>query len=196
MEKQKKIKKRYIIIGFLVCLVGMITIGLLSQPEEKATIDWEERYNTRYQTKFIEDISKQAQKLEDETSLSASITIAQAILESDWGRSELALKSNNLFGIKGEHKGETIKMPTDEYEEGERITIVDNFKVYDSIADSVLDHAEFLEGGTYSGLEKSENYRESAYILQEGGYATDPKYAEKINEIIEQYSLFKYDRLR
>ncbi|ODJ50231.1 glycoside hydrolase family 73 protein [Brochothrix thermosphacta] len=192
MEKQKNIKKRYIIIGFLVCLVGIITIGLLSQPEEKAAIDWEERYNTRYQTKFIEDISKQAQKLEDETSLSASITIAQAILESDWGRSELALKSNNLFGIKGE----TIKMTTDEYEEGERITIVDNFKVYDSIADSVLDHAEFLEGGTYSGLEKSKNYRESAYILQEGGYATDPKYAEKIIEIIEQYSLFKYDRPR
>ncbi|WKK68764.1 glycoside hydrolase family 73 protein [Brochothrix thermosphacta] len=176
--------------------MGIITIGLLSQPEEKAAIDWEERYNTRYQTKFIEDIFKQAQKLEDETSLSASITIAQAILESDWGRSELALKSNNLFGIKGEHKGETIKMTTDEYEEGERITIVDNFKVYDSIADSVLDHAELLEGGTYSGLEKSKNYRESAYILQEGGYATDPKYAEKIIEIIEQYSLFKYDRPR
>ena len=61
MEKQKNIKKRYIIIGFLVCLVGIITIGLLSQPEEKAAIDWEERYNTRYQTKFIVDISKQAQ---------------------------------------------------------------------------------------------------------------------------------------
>lgn len=129
---------------------------------------------------------------QNRTSVLASITIAQAILESASGNSA---PGNNLFGIKG--TGQTLD--TKEFINGVWITIKDGFRVYDSWNDSVLDHSNFLLNNsryTNSGFFercKALDYKGAAQALQQAGYATDPQYAAKLIGIIETYQLFKYD---
>lgn len=148
---------------------------------------------TEEQKAFITTIAEEAQLLQDQTHLFASITIAQAILESNWGQSELAVEANNLFGIKGSYNEQSSILPTNEVINGETITINDEFKKYDTVQESMVDHIDFLSGGTYEAIKTSKNYKESAYALQNGGYATDPDYAEKLIAIIEEFQLNKYD---
>ncbi|MFD2387301.1 glycoside hydrolase family 73 protein [Enterococcus rivorum] len=150
--------------------------------------------STIYQKNFIDDIAYEAQNLQNQTHLFASITIAQAILESDWGRSQLATEANNLFGIKGTFNNQSSIMPTDEVINGERITIDDSFKKYATIQESMVDHINFLKGATYEPIKTSNNYKEAAIALQNGGYATDPNYAEKLIELIEEFQLDQYDK--
>ncbi|MEX2462538.1 MAG: glycoside hydrolase family 73 protein [Paenibacillaceae bacterium] len=126
------------------------------------------------------------------TSVLASITIAQAILESASGGSA---PGNNLFGIKG--KGQ--QLDTKEYVNGEWVTIKDSFRVYDSWSDSVRDHSDFLLDNiryTRSGFfERCRilDYKGAAQALQNAGYATDPQYATKLIGLIEAYKLWQYD---
>lgn len=77
--------------------------------------------------------------------------------------------------------------------DGETITIEDAFKKYDTVQESMVDHIDFLSGGTYEAIKTSKNYKEAAYALQNGGYATDPDYAEKLIGLIEEFQLNKHD---
>lgn len=126
------------------------------------------------------------------THVLASITIAQAILESASGGSA---PGNNLFGIKG--KGQSLN--TKEFLNGKWVTIKDGFRVYDSWSDSVLDHSNFLlENNRYTRSGFFErcmalDYKGAAQALQQAGYATDPQYAAKLIKLIESNQLFKYD---
>lgn len=106
----------------------------------------------------------------------------------------MAVDSHNLFGIKGSFNDQSSTLPTDEFENGERITIEASFKKYDTIQESMVDHIDFLKGGTYDAIKTNTGYKEAAYALQNGGYATDPHYAEKLIELIEQFHLNKYDQ--
>lgn len=121
----------------------------------------------------------------------ASITLAQAILESGYGRSELAIKANNHFGIhanstwKGDiYSGTDAGVPTD-------------FRKYDSVLESYHDHSLFLKQPRYSDLYKLRitDYKGWAKGLQKAGYAQDPEYSKKLIRIIEQYELYKYDEM-
>ena len=120
----------------------------------------------------------------------ASITMAQGILESNSGKGTLALKSNNHFGIKC-HKGwKGKKVYHDDDAKGEC------FRKYKNPEKSYRDHSIFLESrDRYNFLFKynKKNYVKWAKGLKKAGYATDPKYAEKLISIIERYELWKLD---
>ena len=122
----------------------------------------------------------------------ASITLAQGILESGNGESRLAVDGNNHFGIKCHNnwKGETITVDDDE--KGEC------FRKYLNVGDSYRDHSLFLrERSRYEFLfsYKRTNYKKWARGLKNAGYATNPKYATLLINIIKKYNLSKYDNL-
>ncbi|MGX7418146.1 glycoside hydrolase family 73 protein [Carnobacterium gallinarum] len=179
-----------------ILLISLITLGTVKLNKTEQNLYFyqlEDAKILQQQQKFIKQIATEAKKLQAKNHLFASITIAQAILESDWGNSELATESNNLFGIKETDGAEASILPTDEYENGQRITIHAAFKKYPTIEDSLSDHMVFLEGASYAPVKASQDYREAAYALQKGGYATDPAYAEKLIELIEQFELNRFD---
>ena len=122
----------------------------------------------------------------------ASITLAQGVLESGAGRSELAKKANNHFGIKC-HGWTGRKSYHDDDELGEC------FRAYDNAYESYQDHSVFLTGSQrYSSLFrlKMKDYKGWAKGLKACGYATSPTYATRLIEIIELYKLYRYDNER
>lgn len=142
------------------------------------------------QTNFLQKIIPLAIADMKTSRILASITIAQAILESAWGLSGLTVRSNNLFGIKG--KG--VSSPTFEYINGKRVNITDNFKAYPDWATSVADHsALFHRLSRYSNLIGCTDYKTACRNVQADGYATSPIYADSLINIIESYKLYQYD---
>jgi LysM repeat protein len=122
----------------------------------------------------------------------ASITLAQGMLESDNGNSALAVYANNHFGIKchKEWTGETYTQDDDTKDEC--------FRKYSTVYDSYVDHSEFLKTRPrYAFLFelKLTDYVGWAKGLKQAGYATDPKYADRLISIIERYNLSQYDKL-
>ena len=130
-----------------------------------------------------------------------SITAAQAILESGWGSSELAkTPNNNLFGIKNSEDwhGEIVTVPTQEYLNGDYITVNAAFRKYASWNDSVVDHAKFFTStewrkDNYRKVVNETDYRIAAQELKNAGYATDPNYPGKLIRLIEAYKLYEWD---
>lgn len=128
-----------------------------------------------------------------------SIKLAQGILESDSGSSDLSLNSNNHFGIKCKSYwiGPVYYHPDDDYDREGRL--MDScFRVYRSVQDSYRDHSIFLRYSThYDRLFELDplDYRSWARHLQQIGYATNPRYAESLISIIERYELYKFDQM-
>ena len=157
------------------------------------------QYGNNQGSDFIVDIAPAAQQMQANYGVHASISIAQAILESDWGESELSAVYNNLYGMKGDNPENTVRLMTSEYYNGEWVTIQANFRVYGSWAESVQDHALLFVNGTtwdpdqYAPVLQAATYQEAAQALQDCGYATDPDYAEKLIAVIEQHALYEYD---
>ena len=123
----------------------------------------------------------------------ASVTLAQGILESGNGRSQLASKSNNHFGIKCHTGWKGAKVYHDDDEKGEC------FRKYKYVQSSYKDHSEFLSGRRrYASLFKlrKSDYKGWARGLKKAGYATDKKYPQKLIKIIEEYKLYEFDKLR
>ena len=121
----------------------------------------------------------------------ASITLAQGLLESRYGQSELAVKGNNHFGIKC-HDWTGKKMYYDDDAKGEC------FRVYASADESFRDHSDFLRyRDRYKFLFDYEvtDYKAWAHGLKKAGYATDPAYPSKLIKIIEDYQLYDYDTM-
>lgn len=139
---------------------------------------------------YIDNYSEIAKEEMVQYGIPASITLAQGILESGAGRSALSKKSNNHFGIKC-HKGWT----------GQRVFHDDDelqecFRKYKDPKYSFRDHSLFLTQRTrYEGLfvYKKNDYKSWAKGLRNAGYATDPKYPQKLINIIETYQLYSYD---
>ena len=153
---------------------------------------------TEEQLKFISQLVPVARQSYQETGIFPSITLSQAILESNWGCSGLAIKAKNLFGIKADSswKGEVMNMLTDEHVNGGVITITAGWRVYSSWNDSVIDHGKFfVENSRYKkhGVLDAKNYVEQANCIQKAGYATDPNYANKLIKVINDYALNIYD---
>ena len=132
-----------------------------------------------------------------------SITAAQAILESGWGSSELAkAPNNNLFGIKDSEDwhGAIVTVPTQEYLNGDYITVNAAFRKYASWNDSVVDHAKFFTStewrkDNYRKVVNETDYRIAAQELKNAGYATDPNYPGKLIRLIEAYKLYEWDAM-
>lgn len=121
----------------------------------------------------------------------ASITLAQGLLESGAGNSELALKSNNHFGIKCHNDWTGGRVYHNDDTSGEC------FRKYTRVADSYNDHSLFLTGRSRYALLfelRPTDYKGWAHGLQKAGYATDPQYARKLIKLIEEYGLHQYDK--
>lgn len=151
---------------------------------------------------FLDYIGNSARKLAANNDLYASVMIAQAMVESGWGTSGLASSPNyNLFGIKGDYKGESVNMGTQEDDgTGNLYSINSNFRKYPSYKESLEDYVSLLRGGTsgntqmYAGAWKSntKSYEDATKYLT-GRYATDTTYGDKLNSMIEKYNLTQYD---
>ena len=148
---------------------------------------------------FIKKVAPVAQKVDKGTKLLPSITIAQACLESNYGQSDLAQKYNNLFGVKGTSKTTSAVMTTKEYTKGKWVTVKARFQIYDSYEASIRAHNRLFQEGTtwnknqYKDVLNAKNYPEQAKALVTDGYATDPDYATKLTNLIEQFNLNQYD---
>ncbi|WP_341686708.1 glycoside hydrolase family 73 protein [Limnohabitans sp.] len=126
----------------------------------------------------------------------ASITIAQAALESAWGESGLARNGNNLFGIKADSlwRGETLTMNTREFIKGHWVVVPALWRKYPSWQASTQDHAAFLRRNKrYAACFACTTGKTFAQAVAKAGYATDPRYADKLISMIDKYQLEALD---
>jgi LysM repeat protein len=152
-------------------------------------IDAQAPWNQRYQD-YIDQYKDLAIEEMLRYNIPASITLAQGLLESSAGRSELAVKGNNHFGIKcHDWSGRTVYHDDDARQEC--------FRAYSSVIESYEDHSKFLRSGRRYAflfmLDKTD-YKGWAYGLKSAGYATNPSYANLLINIIETYGLHEYDK--
>ena len=124
----------------------------------------------------------------------ASLTAAQAFIESNKGNSGLTEKANNLFGMKGQYKGESVSMRTKEWVNGQYVTIMAPFRKYPSWAESIADHSDlFNKAKRYENLRGLRDYKLACAYVKQDGYATDPKYTQTLISTIEKYHLYEWD---
>lgn len=144
---------------------------------------------------FIAMLVPAAQACQRGSGIPASFTLAQAALESGWGA---RAPGNNLFGIKADKvwKGPTVDVPTHEVINGKRVAIVDKFRAYPSMGDSIADRAEFFrKNPRYKACFKETTGEGWARAVAAAGYATDPKYAETLIAVMRGRNMAKYDQL-
>lgn len=123
-----------------------------------------------------------------------SLTAAQAILESSWGRSGLATEGHNLFGIKGSYNGQSIYMMTREVYGGQSVYVNAAFRRYANNSESVADHSQFLASNSrYHNLLWKTDYNDVTYLIRADGYATDPNYTYALRNLIQRYNLNAWD---
>lgn len=145
---------------------------------------------------FIQKIGVLAQKDYEVTGVLPSITIAQAILESNWGKSGLTQKANNLFGMKGTYKGASEVMRTAEQDKSGKVYYVQaHFRKYPGWAESVSDHGRLLTTPRYARVRGAKDYKEAAQALRDCGYATDIKYPQKLTTLIQKHKLYEWDEV-
>lgn len=158
---------------------------------------------TEKQKIFIKMIGESAKKDMQTSHILASITTAQAILESGYGTSELAKKANALFGIKKNGwTGKTYTVKSKEEENGKLVWRTSIFRKYNSYAESIADHSSYLKTRkadgknlTYSKVVGECNYKKATQALQNAGYSSYSNYANMLCNLIEKYKLTQYDVL-
>ncbi len=166
-----------------------------------------------YTDAFIAKVGPMAKADQAKSGICAAVTLAQAILESGWGRSELAVNANNLFGMKKSLSGNTwggstwdgksvySKQTKEVYASGPA-TVQADFRAYKDWQASVNDHSAYLAGAKngsalrYAGLIGETDYKKAAQIIKAGGYATAPDYVDKLCRLVEQYGLTKYNAVQ
>lgn len=199
-KKKKQLKMPAIIVGFLLILVGFV-FSLMSLTDPVGNNSPLARQEDENMTKqeFIDRLLPHAEELQEGFGILPSVIIGQAILESNWGTSQLAHEYNNLFGIKAYGDQDKVNLETKEYVNEQWITIKGDFRVYNSWEESMDDHTMLFVNGVdwnpqkYEEVLTAQNYEQAAEALQEAGYATDPGYADKVKEVIENYQLDQYD---
>lgn len=162
-------------------------------------------------SEFIETLGPIARENYKRTGILASVTLAQAILESGWGQSSLAKNGNNLFGMKQNLSGNNwggsawdgvnyYRKGTYEYGSSGRYSIKANFRKYSCVEDSIEDHSAYLlnaKNGSkkrYAGLTKTKSYKKQLQIIKKGGYATSGSYVSQLCGVISRYHLTKWDK--
>ena len=160
---------------------------------------------------FVEKIGPLAAQDMKTSGVLASITTAQACLESGYGSTELAVNANNLFGMKCPLSGNTwdsvwdgvskyTKKTNEQKPDGTVYTITADFRKYPDILTSIKDHSCYLNGAMngskmrYEGLAGEKDYRKAAELIKAGGYSTDIAYVDKLCSLIERWNLTKYDK--
>ncbi len=146
------------------------------------------------QQAFIGEIAPGAVAAQRKYGVPASVTIAQAIVESGWGESRLATHDHNLFGIKGTGPAGSDPLPTREYVNGQHVTTTSQFRVYRSTAESIDDHGRLLATSPYYRSSMADRRNPDAFAAGlTGVYATDPDYGAKLISLMKRYDLYRYD---
>lgn len=182
-----------------IILLAVLTVVLM-QPQKKSGPTMETHPSNMTVKQFIKAIAPAAKAEQKKYHIPASIIIAQAGIESNWGRAKLAYKYNNLFGMKATSKKQkSVKLETKETINGKTKTVKQSFAVYNSWSASIKAHAKLILNGTtdsphrFKGVYTAKTYQAAAYALQENGYATDLNYASKLIYAIKKFKLYKYD---
>lgn len=195
VPRNKKERRRYF-IAVLALLTLIVAAGVMTpqfiQDRKEARLEDE-------RSKQLKAWAPYAQKIQQQYGIFASISLGQAALESDFGKSELATQAHNLFGVKASAGQPSVTMATKEYENGSWVTVNAAFVSYSSWQASMLAHAQLLKSGTswnptqYAHVLAAKNYQDAAKGLVTDGYATDPDYAEKLIQVIDKYHLHRFD---
>lgn len=155
---------------------------------------------TEQQNNFFKMAVPAAQESQCATGVPASITIAQAALESGWGASQLSRRANNYFGIKIDHFGAPdtyIEMPTEEYIQGRSIEELQPFARYTTVAAAFSAHGYLLSKAPRYAVAMADRTDAARFALdlERCGYSTDPDYAFKLMQIVREFDLTQYDIL-
>ena len=150
--------------------------------------------DTSTQQTFISEIAPGALAAQSRYGIPAAVTIAQAIDESGWGQSALAIRDHNLFGIKGSGPAGTDLLPTREFQNGQWVTLSAGFRVYHNVAQSIADHSQLLATGQSYQQAMADRHLPDAFATDlTGVYATDPQYGSNLIAIMRLYNLYQYD---
>ncbi|MDF7657728.1 flagellar assembly peptidoglycan hydrolase FlgJ [Erwiniaceae bacterium L1_54_6] len=143
---------------------------------------------------FIAQLAQPAKVASDESGIPHHLILAQAALESGWGQRQILTRdgkpSYNVFGIKAssDWKGETTDIMTTEYDHGEAKKVRASFRVYGSYLEALTDYVKLLSSNPrYAAVANAQTAEQGAQALQAAGYATDPKYAQKLVGMIQQF---------
>jgi len=154
-------------------------------------------YSEAAQQDFVNKMLPHAMQASQASGVPAQLMLGQAALESGWGKREIRMadgsSSYNLFGIKANASwnGKVAEVMTTEYKNGVAYKQVEKFRAYSSYAEAFQDYAGMLSGNPrYAGvLQQGNDAAGMAQALQKAGYATDPKYAEKLARVMGQMNL-------
>jgi len=140
---------------------------------------------------FIKTLWPTINKVGNELGMSniiKQVCLAQGALETGYGSSSLMVKAHALFGIKASKtwKGKVYSAKTNEVYAGIEQTVSATFRAYDTVADSVRDYFKLLQGKRYKEALTAKTVEDAVHIIVKGGYATDPRYAEKVINIYKQ----------
>lgn len=150
------------------------------------------------QQEFLEKIKPYVIADMQKSNILASLSAAQALLESGTGSSGLTQKANNLFGIKGTYNGQSVKMLTTERINGAYVKVYADFRKYPSWGESVADHSAFLlKYKRYASIIGEKNYISACQKMANSGYATaEPtQYFKSLISIIQKHRLYEWDGL-
>ena len=137
----------------------------------------------------------QAAKSQTGHDVRVSVQVAQAALESSWGQSKLYREANNFGGVKGKGDAGSVTMPTVEVVDGKRVTVDAQFAKYSSVESAFAAQGKMISTNKrYAEAAGAKTATEQAQAMQKAGYATDPKYAEKVTAIIRKYDLERFDK--
>ena len=152
---------------------------------------------TNDQIKFMDDIGEAARKYYGAYKILPSLVVAMAIKESGWGKSQLASKNHNYFGMKWTTKCGTkwVEYNTKEYVNGKYVTVKAKFRSYDTMEEGIEGFYKFITGyKRYSNLIGETDTAQACIKIQQDGWATAPTYATSLyNDYIVKYGLTKYD---
>ncbi len=160
---------------------------------------------------FINEIAEYAVRDMQKTGVLASVTIAQSCLEAGFGTTDLAVKANNVNGLKCDLSGNTwetvwdkksryTKNTKEQKKDGTEYTVKADFRVYPDWETCIKDHSLYLIGAMngnkkrFEGIVGEKDPRKAITIIKNGGYATDTKYVDKVMSIINRYNLTQYDK--
>ncbi|WP_367329340.1 LysM peptidoglycan-binding domain-containing protein [Limosilactobacillus sp.] len=173
-----------------------MAMAATTAPQQNTGVDLASLHfsNNAHSQNFIQSVAPGAVAGWNKYQVLPSVTVAQAILESGWGRSYLSTSAHNLFGIKGSYNGHSVNMRTREVYGGHSVYINDNFRAYTNNSESVEDHGNFLYSNRcYHNLLGDTNYVSVANKLRQDGYATDPSYARSLIKLVQTYNLNQLD---
>lgn len=143
---------------------------------------------------FFQTMAPYAQHYGPPADIFPSLILAQSALESDFGRSVLSRDYHNYFGIKQTGSEPGVSFDTLEHENGTFQHVDASFRAYRNVSESVSDYVTLISNyERYAAVREASTPEEAAYALVQGGYATDPAYADKIISMIHEFDLTRFD---